>query len=153
MKQLTVFALMVVSFSSMTRPPATIEVTLFVDTDAITAENLSETCNFGQPAGISNEDYTIEAAVGDEIVWKGVSTSDPENDRVRIFSIEHRQGIRAFGRAKLKRQNAEESRVRGIISRGKPGEEEKYDLVFFVVQGDERNVQRFRIDPKLRIIK
>ena len=64
-------------------------ITLEVNTADIENPNVNDFCGFlGQDPDVSNEDYTIEANVGDVIIWRGVSTSSPE-DRVEIRTINH----------------------------------------------------------------
>jgi hypothetical protein len=129
-------------------------ITLFVDTQAILEDkNTDAHCNFGQAVGISNEDYTIEAAVGDIIVWEGVSTSSPETDIVNIRGVNHEGGVNIFGTNKLNGDKGSPERVTGTVVQGAPGDEDKYKISFKVVSivdGRQRN-KTYHIDPKIRI--
>ncbi len=127
------------------------QVILYVDTERVDKSNLSETCNFGQPAGISNEDYTLDVSVGDIIVWKGISSSNPDRDKVWVTSIDYVRGARFFNRKRLKEARENRGLVRGTVVKGNPGDIEKYNLFFIVFNREERKKGVFRIDPKLRI--
>ena len=127
-------------------------ITLYVNTSDIQNPNLNDYCNFGQEEGISNEEYTVEANVGDTIVWVGVSTSN-ENDQVLIESINHQgdQGGRdIFGQNRLSGEGGE---VRGVIQSSTEGEADyKYMLSFRVLNNGEPRGGVFNIDPKIKVI-
>jgi len=127
-------------------------ITLNVNTSDIQNPNLNDYCNFGQEEGISNEDYTIVANVGDTIIWRGVSISS-ENDEVQIVSINHQgdQGGRdIFGQNRLQGENGE---VRAVIQAStEDGEDYKYMLSFRVLNNGEPRGGVFNIDPKIRVI-
>ena len=108
-------------------------ITLEVNTADIENPNVNDFCNFlGQDPEVSNEDYTIEANIGDVIIWRGVSTSSPD-DRVEIRAINHqgnRGGRDIFGSNRLGGQNGE---VRGtILNRTEDGTDYKYKIQFRV---------------------
>ena len=127
-------------------------ITLNVNTSDIQNPNLNDYCNFGQEEGISNEDYTIVASVGDTIIWRGVSSSS-DNDEVLIVSINHQgnQGGRdIFGRNRLQGEDGE---VRAVIQASTEDEEDyKYMLSFRVLNNGERRGGVFNIDPKIRVV-
>ncbi len=149
---LTLIMLAALSFSSMTRVPETITITLNVDTRTINPSNLEEVCNFGQGEGVSNEDYTVEARLGDIIVWQGVSSTAPDTDEVQIKAINHEGGARVFSKNVLKDTRENPGIVMGVVSEGKDGEEEKYKVQFRVLNDGEKRGGTFNIDPKIRII-
>ena len=125
-------------------------ITLQVNTSGINPQNVNEQSTFGQPAEISNEDYTVEAEVGDTIIWEGVSTV--EGDLVEIESINHegdRGGRDIFGQNILRGENGV---VRGtILNTTDEGADYKYKITFRVIrQGDNRRGV-YHIDPKLRV--
>ena len=70
-------------------------VTLYVDTTNIEQGNIASNANFGQPTGISNEDFTTHVRKRDRIIWEGVSISNP-SDVVNITAINHISGDRIF---------------------------------------------------------
>ena len=130
-----------------------IVITLNVNTGEIQNPNVNDYCDFGQPADISNEDYTIEASVGDTIIWRGVSSTDP-NDQVMIESINHQgdQGGRdIFGQNRL--PGDENGEVRGTIQVSTEGQEPyKYMLSFRVLNNGEPRAGVFNIDPKIKVV-
>lgn len=126
-------------------------ITLFVNTSEVSKDNTAVSCNFGQPEGVTNEDYTIDVRVGDIIVWKGVSTSDPENDIVDIKAINHEGGVNVFDRNVLRGNGQSPETVSATIVQGAPGSEEKYKLSFKVYNNGKKRNGTFHIDPKIRI--
>jgi hypothetical protein len=129
-----------------------IVITLNVDTGEITAPTIDQFCNFGQEEGISNEEYTIEAEVGDTIVWRGISTSS-DQDQVLIVSINHqgdRGGRDIFGENRLE---GTDGVVRGTILNGtEEGTDYKYMLSFRVLNNGEARGGLFNIDPKIKVV-
>lgn len=128
-------------------------ITLEVNTAEIENPNVNDFCRFlGQEPGVSNEEYTIEANLGDIIIWRGVSTSSPE-DRVEIRAINHqgnRGGRDIFGSNQLRGDNGE---VRGtIINRTEEGTVYKYKIQFRVYNDGNRRRGTFNIDPKIRVV-
>lgn len=61
-------------------------VTLYVDTEKISQDSTAKYASFGQPEGISNEEFTIYVRKRDRVIWNAVSTSDP-TDVVNVTSI------------------------------------------------------------------
>jgi hypothetical protein len=127
-------------------------ITLNVNTAQVAAQNLSATSNFGQAAGIANEDFTLEVNVGDIIVWNGSPTAAVQTDAVKITSIDLdiESGINFFGSEKLTPNNQSQGVVLGIITSGNPGEVQKYSITFEVMnEGVSRG--SFTIDPKIQV--
>ena len=128
-------------------------ITLEVNTTDIENPNVNDFCNFqGQDPQVSNEDYTIEANLGDIIIWRGVSTSSPEHT-VEIRAINHqgnRGGRDIFGDNRLGGENGE---VRGtILYRTEAGTDYKYNIQFRVYIDGSRKRGTFNIDPKIRVV-
>jgi len=149
---LTLIMLASLSFSSMTRVPETITITLNVDTRTINPSNLDEVCNFGQGEGISNADYTVDVRLGDIVLWRGLSSTAPETDEVQIKAINHEGGARVFGKNVLKESRENPGIVLGVVAEGKDGDQEKYKVQFRVLSDGDRRGGTFNIDPKIRII-
>jgi hypothetical protein len=59
-----------------------------------TNKNFNQVCNFGQKQG-NNEDYTIEAALWDVVVWEGKLTN-PKDGKIRIDNIIYESGTNIF---------------------------------------------------------
>jgi hypothetical protein len=128
-------------------------VTLEVNTTDISNPNVNDFCNFlGQDPEVSNEDYTIEANVGDIIIWRGVSTSSPR-DSVEIWAINHqgdRGGRDIFGANRL---DGEDGEVRGtILNTTEEGADYKYNIQFRVYIDGQRKRGNFNIDPKIKVV-
>lgn len=122
-----------------------ITITLNVNTADITKRTADANSNFGQRSNISNKDYTTLVKIGDKVTWKGVSTSSSD-DRVEIVSINHQGGARLFDKNVLKGSNGA---VRAVVSKGKKGDSEKYNVKFHVYRNGQRLSGTFQIDPKL----
>ncbi len=120
-------------------------ITLYVDTDNVKQSNTSTTCNFGQPANISNEEYLVEANVGDNITWVGAAIP-PSEGEVIITKIVHQGGPNVFNRSEL---NGRGKTVSGKLKNAAKKTPYKYKI-FFKVNGKE---QQYHIDPKLRVRK
>jgi hypothetical protein len=125
-------------------------ITLTVNTPEIDDQNINDQCTFGQPAEISNEDFTIEAAVGDTIVWQGYT--EATGDQVLIESINHegdRGGRDIFGQNTLQ---GEDGVVRGtILSTTEEGADYKYKITFRVIREGNNRRGVYHIDPKIRV--
>lgn len=126
-------------------------ITLFVNTAELSPQNTETQCNFGQPEGTSNEDFTIQVRLGDIIVWKGVSTNAPGTDLVSITAINHEGGVNVFGKNVLNGNGQEPEMVTGIIVQGAPGDEEKYKVSFKVFNNGTQRNGTFHIDPKIQV--
>jgi len=128
-------------------------ITLEVNTADIENPNVNDFCNFqGQDPQVSNEDYTVEANLGDTIIWRGVSTSSPEHT-VEIRAINHQGNLGGrdiFGSNRLRGENGE---VRGtILKRTEEGTVYKYNIQFRVYIDGSRRGGTFNIDPKIRVV-
>lgn len=153
MKTLSKILIAVLSLGLMSSSYVTAQethiVTLFVNTTDIVKPNIDQFANFGQPAGISNENFTINVRLGDIVIWKGVSTSAPDTDIVNISAINHEGGVNVFGQNVLRGNGETPELVVGTVINGRPGDEEKYKLSFKVfVNGSKKN-GTFHIDPKI----
>ncbi|MCZ6898934.1 MAG: hypothetical protein O7F74_01720, partial [Bacteroidetes bacterium] len=95
-------AIALFSLSSASYGQETHTITLNVNTAEIANPNIGQFCNFGQPSTITNENFTIEVNVGDIVVWKGVSSSSPGTDEVKITAINHVGGKNVFDKNVLK---------------------------------------------------
>jgi len=103
-------------------------ITLYVNTSTIDSQNESLVSNFGQGEDISNEDYTISVSIGDSIIWKGVSSTSPEDDVVNIKSINYEGGTNIFDQNILKGNGEEPEEVVGEAVNGSVGDEIKYKI-------------------------
>ena len=140
-------AIVLFSVSSFSFGQKIHEITLFVNTAALDRDNTDETCNFKQDAGIMNKDYTIEASIGDIIIWKGESTSS-ESVIVNITAINHEGGKNVFDQNKLDGNGQVPELVIGTVIKGAPGDVDKYKISFKV----SNKSGTFHIDPKIKII-
>lgn len=143
---LPVFLLLFLSENSLAQELHTI--TLYVNTSALVQDrDVNQYANFGQEAGISNEDYTVLVNLNDDIEWVGVSSSDPDTDQVYITKIKYEN--------KEKLLNCDdidgEIVVKAKVTKGKGGDEEKYTLHFKIVSPANPQNGSFNIDPILRI--
>lgn len=131
-----------------------IVVTLYVDTSKIDKNDVNAACNFGQALEIPNEEFTIEARVGDTITWKGVSTSAPDTDVVNIKSINHEGGKNIFGQNVLIGDRETPEKVVGKVA-STTGEEKtdvfKYKISFTVLNNGSIRNGTFHIDPKITV--
>ncbi|MBC2839925.1 hypothetical protein [Robiginitalea sp. SC105] len=154
MKSLQFARFLIPIFLLMLAQPAysqgtTHEVVLYVNTGEIQNPNVNDYCNFGQDPEIPNEEYTITTSVGDFVVWRGQSTSNP-NDMVVIESINHegdKGGRDIFGQNRLPGENGV---VTGRVLNGtENGVPYKYKLTFRILSNGEERGGVFNIDPKI----
>ena len=131
--------------------PTTHTILLNVNTSEVLNTNLATTINFGQAAGISNEEFTIQVNRGDIIVWQAVSSNAPDTDEVRVTTIQHESGPNFFGSATLSDNLQTPGVVLGSISNGRPGEIQKYTLHFRVWNSGNPRGGTFVVDPKIQI--
>jgi hypothetical protein len=145
------FALALLFFAQLAAGQQVREIVLYVDTGNIQNPNVNDFCNFGQPADISNEDFTTDANVGDTIVWRGVSSTNPD-DQVLIESINHegdKGGREIFGQNVLPGENG---MVQGVVRNSTAGGPPyKYKITFRVLNNDEPRQGVYNIDPKIRV--
>ena len=120
------------------------EITLHVDTKN---PNPGKTCHFnvGKNTTVLNnsspETFTIFAQVGDNIVWKGASSTEP-NIPVKITAIKYISGPRIFTSDTIKGDKLVQATV---IRGGKTPY--KYQIQFSIGS----NSGTFTIDPKIQI--
>lgn len=128
-------------------------ITLQVNTADIQNPNVNDFCSFvGQEPGVSNEDYTIVASVGDVVIWRGVSSSSPD-DVVEIRAINHqgdRGGRNIFGQNQLQGENGQV--VGTIQNTTEEGADYKYQLQFWVYNNGTRRGGTYNIDPRIKVI-
>lgn len=117
-------------------------ITLHVNTSDITKSNLSSTCNFGQSADISNEDFNLDVNIGDDVVWDIVATDDMPRE-VNIINIKYEKGRNLFRKDKITKKGGV---VKGLVVAGAKGQSEKYSIRFKV-----KGKGTFVIDPKITI--
>jgi len=127
-------------------------ITLYVDTDNINQQNKDSTniSNFGQASGVSNEDFTTDVELGDDVIWVGVSSSSPETDEVYITRIKHKHGKEFFKNIEL----TGKKKVRGKVENKDlmKGDYMKYSIKFTVLKKGSNSKKQFIIDPKLEMI-
>lgn len=129
-----------------------IVITLNVNTSAIDKKDVNASCNFGQDAGIPNEDFTVAANIGDTITWQGVSVNAPETDVVNIVSINHEGGKNVFGQNILSSDRNTPRRVTGKVQFATPeGQDYKYKISFTVTNNGKQRNGTFHIDPKIQV--
>jgi hypothetical protein len=153
---LAVCSLFLFSFSSKIvheQPqPRNIFITLNVDTGRIVKPNINAFCNFGQDPSISNENFTIQAGIGDNIIWQGVSSSAPDTDIVNITSINYQGGKNIFGKNILTGNSNIPEKVIGTVLYDTPeGQDYKYKISFTVLNNGVKRNGTFAIDPKIQI--
>lgn len=123
-------------------------IVLTCDTTDITKENVNKVCSFGQESGITNEEFTLDADIGDIIVWKGVAKNSNLPSSIELSQVNHEGGENVFGRNTLK---DDEGIITGEIVQGEPGDEEKYNLKFKVYVDGRKVNGTFMIDPRIKI--
>jgi len=100
----------------------------------------------GRHPNDSIENYTTDVLPGDTVVWIGVSTSAPNEDKVIIKKIKHFSGDSVLG--PLKGING---KVEGIIQvNAKRKQKEKY-VIQFRVEKEGVPPKTYKIDPKLLV--
>jgi|GEM_PF-756969 hypothetical protein len=141
-------------FRNRVNQTESIVVTLYVDTSKIDKDNVNASCNFGQAVEISNEEFTIEAKVGDTITWQGVSTNAPDTDVVNIKSINHEGGKNVFGQNVLIGDRETPEKVVGKVV-STTGDEKKdlfkYKISFTVLNNGSNRNGTFHIDPVIKV--
>ena len=142
---MTMLALLLFTLSQSVTAQTTHTIRLNVNTGMIDNSNVNSACNFGQDPSIANRDFTITVKNGDIVVWVGVS--DSSDGRVEVTAINHEGGARVFGKNKL---NGNDGVVTGVVTDGRPGDEEKYKISFKVFDSDVRK-GTFHIDPKIKV--
>ncbi len=144
-------AVVLLSFSinscNQTQTYHTHVITLHVDTGSINQQNIDSTANFGQK-GLSNKDFITFVELEDNIEWRGLSSTSPREDIVKIKKIKWKNGAKILNALELKGQTS----VVGKVKKGTIGEVEKYILQFTVFNNGIKRNGIFKIDPKLEII-
>ena len=121
-------------------------ITLHVDTGSINQQNIDSTANFGQK-GLSNKDFITFVELEDNIEWRGLSSTSPREDIVKIKKIKWKNGAKILNALELKGQTS----VVGKVKKGKPGNVGEY-LIEFTVFNNGIKRDDFTIDPKLEVI-
>jgi len=143
-------AILLLSFSGIAYGQAkVITITLYVNTASVDSGNTDQTCNFGQAEGIINRNFTVEANLGDTIIWRGESTSSP-SDIVNITAINHEGGKNVFDKNRLDGNGQSPELVIGTVVTGAPGDEDKYKISFKVYNNGNRR-GTFHIDPIIKV--
>ena len=132
-------------------PPENVVITLYVNTAQIDSRNVNASCNFGQEAGISNEEFTTDVNLGDSVTWQGVSANAPSTDVVNIVSINHEGGKNVFDENVLKSSGTPEKVTAIAKQRTAGGEKFKYKISFTVTNNGSKRNGMFHIDPKLDV--
>jgi len=139
-----VFVLTVLVATNNLYAQAAHEITLNVDTKN---PNPGKACFFMAGKGTtvlnnsSPETFTIFAQVGDNIIWKGVSSTEP-NTPVRITAIKYISGPRIFTSDTIKGDKL----VQATVIRGGKAPY-KYQIQFSIGSGSGI----YTIDPKIQI--
>lgn len=133
-------------------PPASVVITLYVNTAQIDNRNVNASCNFGQNPSISNEEFTTLANLGDSVTWQGVSANAPSTDIVNIVSINHEGGKNIFDKNILKGNGQSPEKVTDTVRTSTTGGEKyKYKISFTVLNNGTRRNGTFNIDPKIEV--
>jgi hypothetical protein len=144
---------------SITFAQQTHYVTIHVDTDQITSQNELEVCYFTSESPDLDvitsegniEEFNISVNAGDTIIWKGVSSSNPETDVVNVTSINYHGGDNVFDSNVLNGNNETPEEVVGVVKTGTNGQVEKYTIKFTVLNNGNRRGGTFQIDPKITV--
>lgn len=134
-------------------------VTIHVNTAEITSQNELEMCYFSSQSPDMEpitsegniEDFNIIVAAGDTIIWRGVSTSNPDSDIVNVSSINYHGGDNVFDTNILNGNNEEPEEVIGVVKPDTNGQVEKYTIKFTVLNNGERRGGTFKVDPKITV--
>lgn len=150
---------LVLFFTQSTSAQTTYTITLSVDTEKITKDNLQDVCSFkvespNQKPILYVGDLTkfiIHVDAKDVIIWQGISTNNPTDDEVNIASINYYGGENVFDREVLYPSEKDPRIVKGTVKKGSKGYEEKYSLKFNVVNSGRTQNITFEIDPKISV--
>ena len=127
-------------------------ITLYVNTAQITNQNEYQVSSFdGQEEGTDTRNFTVYVRPGDKIIWRGVSSTSPDNDVVNIKSINYEGGKNVFNQNVLNATNESPGIVIGIIKNGSEGFEEKYKISFTVFNNGVKRQGTYHIDPKIKV--
>jgi len=127
-----------------------IEIVLTVDVDNINKNNIDETCSFGQPKEVSNEEFTTDVQIGDQVKWK-IVRKEGSKGSAKLQKFKHDKGKKFFNKDSIPQSSGN---IKGVINEGagEPGEVEKYSLEFKVKKKGENRWETYSIDPKLKLI-
>lgn len=127
----------------------TINVTLNVDTNEIKTIDAHNYCSFkGQAETLDARDFTINASLGDVIVWNAVSSSS-KTDQVKIVSVNYERGTNVFSDNKINGQNGV---VSGTIKNSTVGKDDyKYKISFKIMSNGKLRPGTFHIDPIIKV--
>ena len=154
-----VSAILLFSFNQNIFSQTIYTITLYVDTANITKENINKVCTFKiespnrEPVKYSGDlaKFIIHVNPRDTIVWRGESTSNPDEDEVLISSINYYAGDNVFDREVLYANERAPGIVRGTVINGAKGFEEKYSINFIVLNSGRIQDIPFEIDPKISV--
>lgn len=148
-QSLLLAAIVIFAFSNTTIAQETIYITLNVDTAEVKTDGAHNYCYFeGQSESMDTRDYTVNANIGDIIVWNAVSSTS-ERDEVKITAINYEGGTNVFNANKMNGQNGV---VRGTISKSTAGKQDyKYNVSFKVVKNGSLQPGTFVVDPKIKV--
>jgi hypothetical protein len=134
-------------YKEFTPVPGTKYVVLLVDTDNMTG-NAKNYCSFPNQGDDSDEDFETAVFPEDSVIWIGVSTANPFEDRVEIMEVQHVGG----GNGILNRQPSGPRGKGGVGARVKPkvsrGTVHRYKIKFRV---PNRRPNPITLDPLLRV--
>ncbi|RCW93266.1 hypothetical protein [Winogradskyella arenosi] len=133
-------------------------ITIHVETDKISNQNKLGVCYFTSEAPNGDittstgniEDFNIEVKPSDIIIWRGVSSTNPEGDMVNIRSINHQGGQNVFDRNILHGNGQTPEVVIGEVNPGTQGRIQKY-AIKITVYNEDRKRGNYRIDPKITV--
>lgn len=127
----------------------TIYVTLNVDTAQVKTQDTQNYCSFkGQSDSVKTLDFTIDAKVGDTIIWNGVSSTS-DNELVKIIAVNLDGGTNVFSDDKMRGENGV---VTGKIRKNTSGKEAyKYTVSFKVLNGGKLKPGTFQISSKIKV--
>ena len=148
-QSLLLIAFILLSFSNTSFAQETIYVTLNVDTDEVKTEGTHTYCSFeGQSKSMDTREYTVNANVGDVIVWNAVSSSS-ERDEVKITAINYEGGTKVFS---SDRMSGQDGVVSGTINKSTAGKADyKYTVSFKIMSNGNLRPGTFHIDPKIKV--
>lgn len=127
-------------------------ITLNVDTDNINRRNIDSTCNFGQPKGVSNKDFTIEVKIGDTITWEGISSSTGDNT-VDITKIKRQKGKNIFDKDSLIGKGKNRKKVIGKALYSTEVNNKHKDYKYKISFKVNKKGKPYFIDPKIRVVR
>lgn len=127
----------------------TIYVTLNVNTTEVKTDGTHNYCHFdGQSESMDTRDFTINANVGDTIIWEAVSSSS-DSDEVKITAIDYEGGTNVFSSNKMRGENGV---VTGKITKNTVGKEAyKYTVSFKIMTNGQLRPGTFLVDPKIKV--